>query len=90
MIPWTGFAQIQDEGSARPGEANIRLVKELGLFDYLCRRHAVCGAPAECLEQVRAARAAGAHRLMFSVSLASDPVRTVELFGERVLPALKE
>ncbi len=80
---------LRERSSTRPGEANIRLVKELGLFDYLCRRHAVCGTPEECLEQVRAARAAGAHRLMFSVSLASDPVQTVELFGERVLPALR-
>lgn len=28
-------------------------------------------------------------RLTFSVSLAADPVRTVRLFGERVLPAVK-
>jgi hypothetical protein len=26
---------------------------------------------------------------MFSVSLAVDPVRTVQLFGERVLPAVR-
>ena len=36
----------------------------------------------------KAAKAAGATRLMFTVSLASDPVRTVELFGEHVLPKL--
>jgi len=35
-----------------------------------------------------AAKAAGAKRLMLTVSLASDPVRTVELFGEHVLPKL--
>jgi hypothetical protein len=39
---------------------------------------------------VRAARAAGVRRLiMFTVSLATGPVRTVQLFGERVLPALR-
>jgi hypothetical protein len=38
---------------------------------------------------VRAARAAGVRRLMFTVSLATDPVRTVELFGDTVLPALR-
>jgi hypothetical protein len=27
--------------------------------------------------------------LMLTVSLASDPVRTVELFGEQVLPKLR-
>jgi len=26
---------------------------------------------------------------MFSVSLAADPVRTVQLFGEKVLPAVR-
>jgi alkanesulfonate monooxygenase SsuD/methylene tetrahydromethanopterin reductase-like flavin-dependent oxidoreductase (luciferase family) len=50
---------------------------------------AICGTPAECLAQARAAKAAGADRLMLTVSLASDPVRTVELFGERVLPAIR-
>jgi hypothetical protein len=35
-----------------------------------------------------AAKAAGAERLMLTVSLACDPVRTVELFGQHVLPKL--
>jgi hypothetical protein len=38
---------------------------------------------------VRAALAAGATRLMFTVSLAADPVRTVELFATHVLPAVR-
>jgi len=38
---------------------------------------------------VGAALAAGAHSLMFTVSLAADPVRTVELFGREVLGRLK-
>ena len=42
----------------------------------------------DCLAQALAAKAAGAKRLMLTVSLASDPVRTVELFGEHVLPKL--
>lgn len=74
--------------SRRPGEADVRLVQELGLFDYLSQRLAICGDPDDCLAQARAAKAAGATRLMFTVSLASDPVRTVELFGEHVLPKL--
>ena len=65
------------------------LTRRLGVFDYLRRRLAVAGTPEECLEQVRAALAAGAHSLMFTVSLASDPVRTVELFGREVLPRLR-
>ncbi len=78
--------ELRRRYSTRPGAADAALVAELGLFDYLSRRLAVCGTPEECLVQVRAARAAGARRLMFSVSLAADPVATVRLFGERVLP----
>ena len=48
----------------------------------------ICGNPEDCLAQALAAKAAGAKRLMLTVSLASDPVRTVELFGEHVLPKL--
>jgi 5,10-methylenetetrahydromethanopterin reductase len=74
--------------STRPGEADASLVHELGLFDYLSRRLAICGDPDDCLAQARAAKSAGAARLMLTVSLASDPLRTVELFGEHVLPKL--
>jgi len=74
--------------STRPGEADIKLVQELGLFDYLSRRLSICGNPEDCLAQALAAKAAGAERLMLTVSLASDPVRTVELFGQHVLPKL--
>jgi len=74
--------------STRPGAADIKLVQELGLFDYLSQRLSICGNPDDCLKQALAAKAAGAKRLMLTVSLASDPVRTVELFGEHVLPKL--
>jgi 5,10-methylenetetrahydromethanopterin reductase len=74
--------------STRPGAADIKLVQDLGLFDYLSRRLSICGDPDDCLQQALAAKAAGAKRLMLTVSLASDPVRTVELFGEHVLPKL--
>jgi 5,10-methylenetetrahydromethanopterin reductase len=80
--------ELRRRYSTRPGEADIRLVQELGLFDYLSRRLAICGNPDDCLAQANAAKAAGAKRLMLTVSLASDPVRTVELFGEHVLPKL--
>jgi 5,10-methylenetetrahydromethanopterin reductase len=82
--------ELRRRYSTRPGDADAALVAELGLFDYLARRLAVCGTPAECLAQVRAAQAAGVRRLMFSVSLAVDPVRTVQLMGEHVLPALRD
>jgi len=78
--------ELRRRYSTRPGEADIKLVQELGLFDYLSRRLAICGNPQDCLAQALAAKAAGAKRLMLTVSLASDPVRTVELFGEHVLP----
>jgi 5,10-methylenetetrahydromethanopterin reductase len=81
--------ELRRRYSTRPGDADIRLVRELGLFDYLSRRLAICGTPEECLKQALAAKEAGARRLMLTVSLASDPVRTVELFGEHVLPKLR-
>jgi 5,10-methylenetetrahydromethanopterin reductase len=81
--------ELRRRYSTRPGDADAALVTELGLFDYLGRRLAICGTPEECLAQVRAAQAAGVRRLMFSVSLAVDPVATVRLFGEKVLPAVR-
>jgi 5,10-methylenetetrahydromethanopterin reductase len=80
--------ELRRRYSTRPGEADIKLVQELGLFDYLSRRLSICGNPDDCLAQALAAKAAGAKRLMLTVSLASDPVRTIELFGEHVLPKL--
>ena len=84
-----GVRELRRRFSTRPGEADAALVNELGLFDYLSRRLAICGTPDECLAQVRRAQAAGATRLMFTVSVASDPLRTVRLFGEKVLPAIR-
>src|SRR5216683_1089779 len=81
--------ELRRRYSTRPSDADIRLVRELGLFDYLSGRLAICGTPGECLKQALAAKEAGARRLMLTVSLASDPVRTVELFGEHVLPKLR-
>jgi alkanesulfonate monooxygenase SsuD/methylene tetrahydromethanopterin reductase-like flavin-dependent oxidoreductase (luciferase family) len=80
--------ELRRRYSTRPGDADIRLVRELGLFDYLSRRLSICGTPADCLAQAKGAKAAGAKRLMLTVSLAADPVKTVELFGEHVLPHL--
>ena len=80
--------ELRRRYSTRPGEADIKLVAELGLLDYLSGRLAICGNPQDCLAQALAAKAAGASRLMLTVSLASDPVRTVELFGRHVLPKL--
>ena len=81
--------ELRRRYSTSPGDADATLVRELGLFDYLSRRLAICGTPEECLAQVQAAQAAGVRRLMFSVSLAVDPVATVRAFGEKVLPAVR-
>ena len=80
--------ELRRRYSTRPGAVDAALVDELGLFDYLSARFAIFGTPADCRTQMLAARAAGLTRVMFSVSLASDPVATVELFGAEVLPAL--
>ena len=75
--------------TTRQREMDPGLIKRLGLFDYLRARLAVAGTPEDCAEQARAAVAAGAEQLMFTVSLAADPERTVELFGREVLPKLQ-
>jgi alkanesulfonate monooxygenase SsuD/methylene tetrahydromethanopterin reductase-like flavin-dependent oxidoreductase (luciferase family) len=81
--------ELRRRYSTRPGAADAALVDELGLFDYLSRRFAIHGTPADCRAQMLAARAAGLKRVMVSVSLAADPVSTVELFGREVLPGLR-
>jgi 5,10-methylenetetrahydromethanopterin reductase len=82
--------KLRERYSTRPGEADAALVDELGLFDYLAGRFAIYGTPDQCIEQLSKARAAGLKRVMFTVSVASDPARTVELFGERVLPKFRD
>jgi 5,10-methylenetetrahydromethanopterin reductase len=74
--------------TTRRADMDPALLHRLGLFDYLRRRLAIAGTPEDCIAQVRAARAAGARNLMFTVSLAADPERTVELFGKEVLPVV--
>jgi 5,10-methylenetetrahydromethanopterin reductase len=81
--------ELRRRYSTRPGDADARMVDSLGLFEYLAGRLSIWGNPDDCLRQALAAKAAGAKRLMFTVSLAADPVRTVELFGEHVLPKIR-
>ncbi len=80
--------EMRSTYTTRGSDMDPRLLHRLGLFDYLRCRLAVAGTPEDCIAQVRAARAAGARNLMFTVSLAADPVRTVELFGKEVLPVV--
>ena len=86
LVP--GVRELRATYTTRQREMDPTLVKRLGLFDYLRARLAVAGTPDDCIAQVRAADAAGARQLMFTVSLAADPLGTVELFGREVLPAL--
>lgn len=72
--------------TTRRRDMDPALTRRLGLFDYLRERLAIAGTPEDCVAQVRAAEAAGVTRLMFTVSLAADPERTVELFGKAVRP----
>ncbi len=81
--------ELRRRYTTRRAEMDPALTRQLGVFDYLRGRLAIAGTPEDCLTQVRAAHAAGARNLMFTVSLASDPVRTVELFGREVLGRLK-
>ena len=86
LVP--GLRELRASYTTRQREMDANLVKRLGLFDYLRARLAVAGTPEDCVGQVRAAEAAGATQLMFTVSLAADPINTVELFGREVLPAV--
>jgi 5,10-methylenetetrahydromethanopterin reductase len=88
LVPAIG--ELRTQYTTHRARMDPGLTRRLGLFDYLRRRLAVAGTPEDCATQVRAAVDAGARNLMFSVSLASDPVRTVELFGRQVLPAVRE
>jgi alkanesulfonate monooxygenase SsuD/methylene tetrahydromethanopterin reductase-like flavin-dependent oxidoreductase (luciferase family) len=87
LIP--AVSELRKAYTTRRSEMDPGLVRRLGLFDYLRHRLAIAGTPDDCVEQVRAAMAAGATSMMFTVSLAADPVRTVELFGTHVLPAVR-
>jgi 5,10-methylenetetrahydromethanopterin reductase len=83
LVP--AIVELRRQYTTRRREMDPDLVRRLGLFDYLKQRLAVAGTPDDCAEQARAALAAGATSLMFTVSLAADPIRTVELFGRHVL-----
>jgi 5,10-methylenetetrahydromethanopterin reductase len=87
LVP--AIRELRASYTTRQREMDPGLVRRLGLFDYLCARLAVAGTPEDCHAQARAATAAGATQLMFTVSLAADPFHTVDLFGREVLPALR-
>jgi 5,10-methylenetetrahydromethanopterin reductase len=87
LIP--ALRELRASYTTHRAQMDPRLTRRLGVFDYLRQRLAVAGTPQDCIEQVETAVEAGARQLMFTVSLAADPVRTVELFGREVLPVLR-
>ena len=86
LVP--AIREMRRSYTTRQADMEPALLRRLGLFDYLRGRLAIAGTPEDCIEQVQAARAAGIRNLMFTVSLASNPERTVELFGTEVLPVV--
>jgi len=87
LVP--ALRELRASYTTRQRDMDPALTRRLGLFDYLRTRLAVAGTPDDCVVQVAAAEAAGVTQLMFTVSLAADPVRTVELFGRSVLPRFR-
>ena len=87
LVP--AVCELRESYTTRQRDMDPALVKRLGLFDYLRARLAIAGTPEDCFEQARRAEAAGATQLMFTVSLAADPVGAVDLFGREVLPTLR-
>ncbi len=70
------------------GSFNARLVDELGLSDYMARRFALAGTPAECIEQARAVEATGVRGLMLTI-VTPDPLRTIRDLAEQVMSAFR-
>jgi 5,10-methylenetetrahydromethanopterin reductase len=69
--------------------ANARLVRELGLVDFLARRSVIAGPPERCVERIREVAAAGATNLIVS-QFVNDPLEFMEIFAERIAPAFRD
>ncbi|MFP6717358.1 MAG: LLM class flavin-dependent oxidoreductase [Alphaproteobacteria bacterium] len=54
-----------------PGGANVRLIEELGLVDYLAERMAIAGSPDDCKAQIARAQKAGAYQFCLLVAFAN-------------------
>jgi 5,10-methylenetetrahydromethanopterin reductase len=71
-----------------PGSANCRLIEELGLVDYLADRFAIAGTPAECIETIERAVAAGARRFWISIHF-EDKLRFMRDWSTKIMPAFR-
>ena len=60
-----------DSGIGGLGGANVRLIEELGLVDYLAERMAIAGTPDDCKARIARAQKAGAHQFCLLVALAN-------------------
>jgi 5,10-methylenetetrahydromethanopterin reductase len=72
----------------QPGSVNCRLIEELGLVDYLADRFALAGTPAQCIDKLERAVAAGARRFWISIHF-DDKLRFVRDWAEQVMPAFR-
>jgi 5,10-methylenetetrahydromethanopterin reductase len=66
--------------------ANARLVRELGLVDFLARRSVIAGTPERCVERIREVAASGSTNLIVS-QFVNDPLEFMQIFAERIAPA---
>ena len=66
--------------------ANAKLVKELGLVDFLARRSVIAGPPERCVERIRQVAEAGATNLLVS-QFVNDPFDFMEIFADQIAPA---
>ncbi len=70
-----------------PGGANVRLIEELGLVDYLAERMTIAGTPDDCKAQIARARKAGAHQFCMLVAVA-DKIGFMRHWSESVMASL--
>lgn len=67
-----------------PGGANVQLIQELGLVDYLAERMTISGTPDDCRAQIVRAQKAGAHQLCTLVAFA-DKIGFMRRWSESVM-----
>ncbi|ETW94355.1 MAG: hypothetical protein ETSY1_35280 [Candidatus Entotheonella factor] len=70
-----------------PGGANVQLIQELGLVDYLAERMTLSGTPDDCKAQVIRAQQAGAHQFCMLVPYA-DKIGFMRRWSDGVMASL--
>jgi alkanesulfonate monooxygenase SsuD/methylene tetrahydromethanopterin reductase-like flavin-dependent oxidoreductase (luciferase family) len=69
---------------------NYGLAEQHGLLDYILDRFSIAGSPDDCLRHLAALRAEGLQNVCLNVSIAPDLGAFLRLFGEHVLPTLRD